>query len=52
MDAVQLVENQGGAGDAIVVWDEKFHTGVIGIVAQRLVETYYRPAVVLGGDKR
>jgi single-stranded-DNA-specific exonuclease len=32
----------------LMVWDQDFHTGVIGIVAQRLVEHYYRPAIVLG----
>jgi len=36
---------------ALVVWDEDFHTGVVGIVAQRLVETFYRPAAVLGLDE-
>ncbi len=34
----------------IVVADPDFHTGVVGIVAQRLVELYYRPSVVLGVD--
>jgi single-stranded-DNA-specific exonuclease len=34
----------------IVVWDKEFHTGVIGIVAQRLTEKFYRPAAVLGMD--
>lgn len=34
----------------IVVWDERFHTGVIGIVAQRLVEIYHRPTAVIGSD--
>jgi single-stranded-DNA-specific exonuclease len=34
----------------IVVWDENFHTGVIGIVAQRLTEAYYRPSAVCGAD--
>jgi single-stranded-DNA-specific exonuclease len=48
--AIELVQGQGGAGAAIVVWDETFHTGVIGIVAQRLVETFYRPSVVMGVD--
>ncbi len=51
--AVQILEEQVGGGDlpsGIVVWEERFHTGVIGIVAQRLVESYYRPAVVLGKD--
>ena len=30
-----------------MVWDEKWHKGVLGIVASRLIETYYRPTVVL-----
>lgn len=34
----------------IVVANPDFHTGVVGIVAQRLVELYYRPSVVLGVD--
>lgn len=34
----------------IVSAHETFHTGVIGIVAQRIVEAFYRPAVVLGPD--
>ncbi len=29
-----------------VVFDEKWHKGVIGIVASRLIETYYRPTLV------
>jgi single-stranded-DNA-specific exonuclease len=32
---------------AIVVYDPEWHKGVIGIVASRLTEKYYRPAVVL-----
>ena len=32
---------------SIVIYNEKWHKGVIGIVASRLMETYYRPAVVL-----
>jgi single-stranded-DNA-specific exonuclease len=34
----------------LVAWHEQFHTGVIGIVAQRLVEHFYRPAAVMGMD--
>ncbi|AXT62018.1 single-stranded-DNA-specific exonuclease RecJ [Aquimarina sp. AD10] len=36
-----------------VVYDEKWHKGVIGIVASRLTETYYRPTLVFtkSGDK-
>lgn len=48
--AVEYLKERGGLADGIVVWDPAFHTGVIGIVAQRLVESFYRPAVVLGRD--
>lgn len=49
-EAISIVEQSGGPGAGIVVWNEEFHTGVIGIVAQRLVETYYRPSIVMGMD--
>jgi single-stranded-DNA-specific exonuclease len=35
----------------IVVWSKEYHTGIIGIVAQRIVETYYRPTAVAGLEK-
>lgn len=35
---------------AIVIYDESWHKGVIGIVASRLTEMYFRPAVVLTRD--
>jgi len=31
----------------IVVWDESWHPGVIGIVAARLVERFHRPSLVI-----
>lgn len=36
-----------------VVYNENWHKGVIGIVASRLIETYYRPTIVFtkSGDK-
>ena len=36
-----------------VVYNENWHKGVIGIVASRLTETYYRPTLVFtkSGDK-
>src|SRR5699024_694465 len=36
-----------------VVYDQSWHKGVIGIVASRLTETYYRPTLVFtkSGDK-
>lgn len=40
-------------GNAIVIYNADWHKGVIGIVASRLTELYYRPAVVLtkSGDE-
>jgi single-stranded-DNA-specific exonuclease len=32
---------------AVVIYNEEWHKGIIGIVASRLTEQYYRPAVVL-----
>ncbi len=34
-----------------VVYNENWHKGVIGIVASRLIETYYRPTIVLTQSK-
>ncbi len=39
-----------GARSVLVVSGEGWHRGVIGIVASRLVEAFYRPAVVLSID--
>ncbi len=38
------------ASGTIVVWGDDWHSGVIGIVASRLVERYYRPCIVLSRD--
>ncbi len=35
----------------IVVWNKSWHLGVIGIVAQRLVERFHRPAIVISVDR-
>ena len=41
-----MVKNQQ-AGDSIVIYNEDWHKGVIGIVASRITEVFFRPAVVL-----
>lgn len=48
-EANRIVENLEGLADrrSIVLYNEDWHKGVIGIVASRLTEIYYRPAVVL-----
>ena len=48
-EANNIVANLEGLADrrSIVLYNEEWHKGVIGIVASRLTEVYYRPAVVL-----
>lgn len=50
---LQIIENQEEHRYSTVVYKEDWHKGVIGIVASRLIETYYRPTLVFtkSGDK-
>ncbi|MCT8339285.1 single-stranded-DNA-specific exonuclease RecJ [Flavobacteriaceae bacterium TK19130] len=49
----QIVQNKEEERMSTVVYHETWHKGVIGIVASRLTETYYRPTLVFtkSGDK-
>ncbi|MDR6762989.1 single-stranded-DNA-specific exonuclease [Flavobacterium sp. 2755] len=49
----QILENKEEERFSTVVFQEDWHKGVIGIVASRLIETYYRPTLVFtkSGDK-
>ena len=49
----QIEENNEKEKVTTVVYNENWHKGVIGIVASRLTETYYRPTIVFtkSGDK-
>jgi len=49
----QIQENEEQEGFTSVVYKDTWHKGVIGIVASRLTETYYRPTLVFtkSGDK-
>ncbi|WP_396155023.1 single-stranded-DNA-specific exonuclease RecJ [Flavobacterium macrobrachii] len=49
----QIEENNEKEKFTTVVYNENWHKGVIGIVASRLTETYYRPTIVFtkSGDK-
>ncbi|PIB27993.1 single-stranded-DNA-specific exonuclease RecJ [Maribacter sp. 4U21] len=50
---VQIQRNEEQEGFTSVVYKDTWHKGVIGIVASRLTETYYRPTLVFtkSGDK-
>ena len=50
---IQITENKEEKRFTSVVYKETWHKGVIGIVASRLTETYYRPTLVFtkSGDK-
>lgn len=49
----QIDDNNDHERYSTVVYQEDWHKGVIGIVASRLIETYYRPTLVFtkSGDK-
>ncbi|MCG2429773.1 single-stranded-DNA-specific exonuclease RecJ [Aequorivita xiaoshiensis] len=49
----QIIENDEVDRKTTVVYHESWHKGVIGIVASRLTETYYRPTLVFtkSGEK-
>lgn len=50
---IQIENNNEKDNFTSVVYDENWHKGVIGIVASRLIEKYYRPTLVFtkSGDK-
>ncbi|MDR2362507.1 MAG: single-stranded-DNA-specific exonuclease RecJ [Prevotellaceae bacterium] len=48
-EAIAMVDRQGmmESKKAVVLFNPSWHKGVVGIVASRLVEAFYRPAIVL-----
>ena len=52
--AMAAIEKAGGTTDrfGLVVADENWHPGVIGIVASRIAEKKYRPAIVIALDEK
>ena len=49
IEALQMIANSEElrSRKSTVLYNENWHKGVIGIVASRLIETYYRPTVIL-----
>ncbi len=52
-EAILKVESQGlpQKFKSLILCDEQWHPGVVGIVASRLVEKYYLPAIVLSQNE-
>lgn len=48
-EAYEMLENdtQTSVKRTTVLFNEKWHKGVVGIVASRLIEKYYRPTIIL-----
>ena len=49
--ALATAELERAPRAGLVVWGESWHQGVIGIVASRLVEAFYRPVLILCRDQ-
>ncbi len=46
-EALEMAQNNPISPDVTIVYNPRWNKGVVGIVASRLVEAYYRPAIVL-----
>lgn len=48
-EALEQIENDSSSDSKVttVVFNETWHKGVVGIVASRLIETHYKPTIVL-----
>lgn len=51
-EAVARIDRLGALPDALVLADEAWHPGVVGIVCSKLVERYDRPAILIGEGGR
>ena len=45
--ADEMVKKEGNKNPAIILYNEEWHGGVIGIVAAKLVEKYYKPVFLM-----
>ncbi len=51
-EAIAMLENERNSNkNFIMLYKEDWHHGVLGIVASKLVEKYYRPVILLGQEQ-
>lgn len=47
LEAQEMLKNQGNQENSIILFNPKWHIGIIGIVASKLVEKYYKPVFLM-----
>lgn len=47
LEADEMLKQQGNSDDSIILFNPKWHIGIIGIVASKLVEKYYKPTFLM-----
>ena len=47
LEAEEMLKKQGNNDNAIILFNPKWHIGIIGIVASKLVEKYYKPTFLM-----
>lgn len=47
LEAEEMLANSGNNDNAIILFNPDWHIGIIGIVASKLVEKYYKPAFLM-----
>lgn len=47
LEAEDMLKNQGNEDNSIILFNPKWHIGIVGIVASKLVEKYYKPTFLM-----
>lgn len=47
LEAEEMLQDEGNGDNAIVLFNPKWHVGIVGIVASKLVEKYYKPTFLM-----
>lgn len=47
LEAEDMLQKEGNSANSIILFNPKWHIGIIGIVASKLVEKYYKPTFLM-----